>query len=501
MINQTVKKMSLTGLILMIFTSVFGFANGPSAFYLMGYSAAPFYILSALFFFIPFALMMAEMGSAYRKEEGGIYSWMNNSVGPRFAFMGTFMWFSSYVIWMVSTAAKVWVPFSTFLFGSDQTQTWSFAGLTSTQAVGLLAVCWMLLVTFVAAKGINKIAKVTAVGGIAVMCLNLVLLVVSMAILALNGGHFEQPINFVVSPNPGYQSGLAMLSFVVFAIFAYGGIEAVGGLVDKTENPEKNFAKGIVFAAIVISIGYALAIFLWGVSANWQQVLSNRTTNLGNITYVLMHSLGETFGHALNLSPDATASLGMWFARITGLSMFLAYTGAFFTLIYSPLKAIVQGTPKALWPAPLTRLNNNGMPETAMWSQCLLVSLFILLVSFGGDTASAFYNKLTLMANVSMTLPYLFLALAFPFFKAKSGLERPFVIFKTRVSTLLATTVVVLIVSFANIFTVIQPVIEANDWSSALWMVGGPVFFSLLAMGIYENYRRRVEKLPELAVE
>jgi amino acid transporter len=106
----------------------------------------------------------------------------------------------------------------------------------------------------------------------------------------LNGGHFAQEVN-VSSPNPGYQSGLAMLSFVVFAIFAYGGIEAVGGLVDKTENPEKNFAKGIIFAAIVISIGYSLAIFLWGVSANWQQVLSN-TTNLGNITYVLMTSLG-----------------------------------------------------------------------------------------------------------------------------------------------------------------------------------------------------------------
>ena len=71
----------------MIFTSVFGFANSPSAYYLMGYSAIPFYIFSALLFFIPFALMMAEMGAAYRKEEGGIYSWMNNSVGPRFAFL------------------------------------------------------------------------------------------------------------------------------------------------------------------------------------------------------------------------------------------------------------------------------------------------------------------------------------------------------------------------------------------------------------------------------
>lgn len=67
------KKMSLPCLILMIFTSVFGFANSPSAFYLMGYSAIPWYIFSALLFFIPFALMMAEMGSAYRKEEGNLF--------------------------------------------------------------------------------------------------------------------------------------------------------------------------------------------------------------------------------------------------------------------------------------------------------------------------------------------------------------------------------------------------------------------------------------------
>ncbi|AEG96768.1 TPA: glutamate/gamma-aminobutyrate family transporter YjeM [Klebsiella aerogenes] len=496
---QQIKKMSLIGLILMIFTSVFGFANSPSAFYLMGYSAMPFYLFSALFFFIPFALMMAEMGSAYRKEEGGIYSWMNRSVGPRFAFIGTFMWFSSYVVWMVSTAAKIWVPFSTFLFGADKTQSWAFAGLTSTQTVGVLAACWMVLVTLVAAKGINKIAKITAVGGIAVMCLNLVLLLVSGAILLLNGGHFAQPLDFTASPNPGYQSGLAMLSFVVFAIFAYGGIEAVGGLVDKTEKPEKNFAKGIIIAALVISIGYSLAIVLWGVSANWQQVLSNHSTNLGNITYVLMTSLGATLGQALHLSPQAAALTGVWFARITGLSMFLAYTGAFFTLSYSPLKAIIQGTPKALWPTMMTKVNANGMPANAMWLQCLLVSLFILLVSFGGDTASAFYNKLTLMANVSMTLPYLFLAIAFPFFKAKANLDRPFVMFKSRISTLLATTIVVLVVAFANIFTVIQPVMDSGDWNSTLWMVGGPIFFSLLALGIYENYRQRTAVQVALA--
>ncbi len=144
--------------------------------------------------------MMAEMGAAYRKEEGGIYSWMNNSVGHAMLY-----WYFYVVLFLHHLdgkySAKVWVPFSTFLFGSDMTQHWRFAGLEPTQVVGLLAVAWMIIVTTVASKGINKIARITAVGGIAVMCLNLVLLLVSIAILLLNGGHFAQDINFVTSPN------------------------------------------------------------------------------------------------------------------------------------------------------------------------------------------------------------------------------------------------------------------------------------------------------------
>ncbi len=66
--------------------------------------------------FIPFALMMAEMGSAYRKEEGGIYSWMNNSVGPRYAFIGTFTCgFHRMSYGWAKYGGKIWVPFSTFV--------------------------------------------------------------------------------------------------------------------------------------------------------------------------------------------------------------------------------------------------------------------------------------------------------------------------------------------------------------------------------------------------
>ncbi|MGL6115503.1 MAG: amino acid permease, partial [Cetobacterium sp.] len=123
------KKLTLISLILMIFTSVFGFNNIPRSFYLMGYSAIPWYILSGILFFIPYAFMMAEYGAAFKKETGGIYSWMEKSVGSKYAFITTFMWYASYIIWMVNMSSGIWVIVSTAIFGNDLTSKLSLFGL------------------------------------------------------------------------------------------------------------------------------------------------------------------------------------------------------------------------------------------------------------------------------------------------------------------------------------------------------------------------------------
>ena len=82
------KKLTLLPLVLMIFTSVYGFNNIPRSFYKMGYAAIPWYIVAGIMFFVPFALMVAEYGSAFKEEKGGIYTWMEKSIGPRFRIHG-----------------------------------------------------------------------------------------------------------------------------------------------------------------------------------------------------------------------------------------------------------------------------------------------------------------------------------------------------------------------------------------------------------------------------
>lgn len=141
--NEKQKKLTLITLILMIFTSVFGFANMPRPFYLMGYGAIPWFILGGITYFIPFAFMMAEYGSAFKDEKGGIYSWMEKSVGPKFAFVGVFMWHASYVVWMINICSTIWIPLSNTIFGVDTTSKWGIFGLNSTQVLGILGVIWV----------------------------------------------------------------------------------------------------------------------------------------------------------------------------------------------------------------------------------------------------------------------------------------------------------------------------------------------------------------------
>jgi len=488
------KKIKLSNLILMIFTAIYGFANTTVAYDQMGYASIIWYVLAALLFFLPSAMMLAEYGSAFKEAKGGIYSWLAGSIGEKWAFIGTFIWLSSWIIWMLSTSTKVWIPLSTLISGSDQTQTWSILGLSSTQTVGLLGIVWILTVTFFATRGVNSIAKISSLGGIFVMFLTALFFVASIVIVILNHGQLAEPINgihsFISSPNPQFSSPMALMSFVTYAVFAYAGMESMGGITDSMDKPEKTFPKGLIISTIAITIMYSLSIFLWGISTNWSSVLGKSQVNLGNITYVLMNNLGLVLGKAMGLSAVTSATIGHWLARLTGLSMFMAYLGSFFVLVYSPLKSFILGSSPKLWPKKMTKLNKVGMPAYSMWLQAIVVAVFIFLVAFGGSAANEFYLILTDMGNVSTSFPYLFLIGAFPFFKRRQDLERPFVVYKNRAFTNTVVTVVLVILVGGIGFTCLQPIMD-HDYMTAFWTIIGPIFFGAVAWIFYHNAQKR----------
>src|SRR5699024_86065 len=109
---------------------------------------------------------------------------------------------------------------------------------------------------------------------------------------------------------------------------------------------------------------------------NWNEILSLDTINMSNVAYVLMRNLGYELGINFGISVSSSITLGLWIARFVGISMFLALTGAFFTLTYSRLKTLIEGSPKKLWPGKFAEIKH-GMPITAMWIQATIAILII----------------------------------------------------------------------------------------------------------------------------
>ncbi|QBO37021.1 glutamate/gamma-aminobutyrate family transporter YjeM [Periweissella cryptocerci] len=489
------KKIGLLALTMMMFTTIFGFANGPVAFLQMGFASIIWYIIGALLYFLPTSMMYAEFGATYKESKGGLYSWMEHALGVRMAFIATFIGLASWIVWMIGVAAKVWIPLSTLVFGHDTTQTWSILGMNSTQTVGVLGVLFVLVITFFVNRGVQAIAKISSIGGMAVMALNVIFLVSSIIILVAHGGHFAEPIHglatFTTPANTSFQSPLAMMSFALYAVFAYGGLEQMGGIMESVDKAEKTYPKAATIATVVIGLGYALSILLWGVSTSWAHLHGmGNAANLGNITYVLMNNLGVELGGAFGLSHAAALGLGSAFARFAGISMFLAYLGSFFFMTYAPIKSFILGTPRELWPSRMVKLNKAEVPSFSIWIQATVVSIFIIAVSFGGDSASTLYQVLTNMGNVSSTLPYVFLVIAFPMFKRLKNVDRPFVAYKSMAVTYVVSTVVAILLVVSIAFTVAQPII-AKDYFGAFWTVIGPVFFGIVAWAFYAHGEKK----------
>lgn len=490
------KKISTMGLVLIIFSTIFGISNSQTAFYQMGYSSIIWYVLGAVLFFIPTSMMFAEFGSSYKDAHGGIYSWLEHCIGKKWAFIGSFTWLAGWIITVVFMLTTMWIPLAVTISGHDTTGSWHIGSLDSTTTIGILGIIVIIIMTWLANHGMKSIASLSYFSGIIGIFDMAIFILLSIFVLAANHGHFAEPVTthaLLNSPNPAFQSPVAVFSFLVYAIFAYAGMETLGSITDNTKNPKRTFPRAVVIATVIMTVGYLIGILLCGISTNWLHTLSGSNINLGNVRFALLTNLGYVFGHSfLHLSVAQSLVMGQWVTRITSLTGFLSYAGEFIFLTYAPIKSFIEGSPKELWPKHLTKINRFNVPANALWAQCFIIILIIAGISFGGSSAQTFYTILTDMNNMTTAVPYLFLVIAFPIFKKNIVQTNDnFVFYKHQWTTWITSIITILALSFSIIFTTLQPLLQ-NDIQTAFWTLFGPVFFIIIAWSFYHRFQNRI---------
>ena len=104
------------------------------------------WLFLGLIFFVPFALILREMGCAY-PEQGGIYAWIRDGFGGRWASRATWCYW-------VNTA--VWIPAIFILFAGVFKQMF-FPELSLGWQIGIgVALTWLAVVVNVITLDVGK---------------------------------------------------------------------------------------------------------------------------------------------------------------------------------------------------------------------------------------------------------------------------------------------------------------------------------------------------------
>ena len=78
-------------------------------------------------------------------------------------------------------------------------------------------------------------------------------------------------------------------------------------------------------------------------------------------------------------------------------------------------------------------------------------------------------------------------------FKSKKDIKRPFEVYKNKTVTLVATIVCVLTVAFANVSTILSPVMSGKNPQNTYWMIAGPLFFAIVALVMNSKYEKKMK--------
>lgn len=163
------KKGPSQNLILIITTTVYSFSSMISAFFMLGSQSLIWFFISALFYFIPYALIVAQYTKKYAHRSGAIYDWLKESLSPKAAFTTVFLWYSSYFIWMISLFMKILIPLSILIFGKDRTATIDWLGFSPQFWLALLSILAVLFITWMNKRGFQVIFRFLHISGYAMV--------------------------------------------------------------------------------------------------------------------------------------------------------------------------------------------------------------------------------------------------------------------------------------------------------------------------------------------
>ena len=341
-----------------------------------GLAIVTYYLIAALLFFIPSALVAAELTTAW-PVEGGVYTWIREAFGRPLAFCVIFIQWMYNIFWYPTILALFAATFA-YTFAPNLVH---HPGYTLTI---ILAIYWLL--TLLSLRGMKlsgTISTITALLG----TLFPMALIIILGLFWLLTGHAPQ-IPFSTKALFPHQT-IAELPLLTGVIYNLVGMEMSAVHVRDVANPQRNYPRALFYSTIVILVSLIATSLAVAVVIPPAQL--NLVTGLLDAFRLFLHAFG----------------LEDWLCVVAFLIM-IGILGSVMAWMVGPTRGMAIAAEDHALPAWLGNQNRAGMPQVLLLFQGIIFSLvsfaFVLMPSIN----SSFWLLSDLTAELALST-YIFI--------------------------------------------------------------------------------------------
>jgi amino acid transporter len=362
-----------------IFVAIVLFITNAAVIQSAGPAAFGWWILGFLVFLIPGAIVTGQLGRMF-PGEGSIYLWTNKAFGTFWGFFAGFCAWWPGVLVMVATGTVVFA-FLGFVF-PDQ------IGSLDIRVQGIVIT---LFIVFSAILSIMRFRVTQNIVNVVFVLYGLAILLMGAAgIVWLLAGHPAEtnPLDFAAySPSAEHGINFTNWTFFGLVILALLGVEVPLNMGVEIKDG-RAITRYLLFGSLAVMAAYLLATF--GIMV---AVPADQAANVTSVASVVSIVFGSVLGNVVALI------LAGFFLFIT-----VVYNYSFARLIF------VSGLDRRL-PAAMSHVNENKVPDTAVWVQTIVASVFTLLafvvlptIGFGGGTPVEVQTKIYDVLQAAVTV-------------------------------------------------------------------------------------------------
>ena len=361
-----------TALALMTVSSVASLRPAPTM-AVYGLAAVFLYVLPAIVFMLPTALISAELASGWT---GGIYRWVTEGISPRWGFTAawhqyamTLFYYPSLLSFVAATLAYVIAP--------------DLAASGVWTAVVIISVYWLgVLVSL--RGGIGVIAKLAS-SGVLIGTLIPGALLVTLGIVYLAQGNASAAPMDAEHFLPEW-AGIASIVLIVSNFGAYSGMEMNAVHVNALRDPRREFPKVMLVATVLV----LLILILPPLAISWVVPAEDVSLTAG---------IMQAFDAVL-------AFFGIqWLTPIIGLAIVSASLAGFLTWLSGPSKSLLLVAREGGYMPPwFQRTNAAGVQVNILVAQGALTTVLALLFAFVPAVSNAYWIFMTITTSVYLLM-------------------------------------------------------------------------------------------------